>query len=361
MPQARPAKSATPRQARARRPGVAVLPRSEVFAGIDWDFASLTRGAPGSDLWPTTWADDGHLYAAWGDGGGFGGSNRRGRVSLGIARIEGPADAWLGTNVFGGWQSEAAASFPGKAHGILSVEGVLYLVVTEQGHGWRRARSGRSHDHGRSWRFGAGDFEESGWDFDEPGGAFAAPALLQFGRDYAGARDAFVYAYSERRRNDANTELLLGRVLRERITERAAWRFFAGTAADGSPRWTADIREAAAVFRDPGGIAWGFQVSHHAPSGRYLLTRRRPAAAGGREGAWGVFDAPEPWGPWTTLVDYADWDAGTPLEGASRQILYHFPSAWMEPDGTLWLVASLEDAFHVLRGRLRAREPAAGR
>src|SRR5207248_548699 len=63
----------------------APYPRSPLIAGITWHWETLTTGAPGSDLWPVTWGPDDHLYAAWGDGGGFGGSDSDGRVAMGFA------------------------------------------------------------------------------------------------------------------------------------------------------------------------------------------------------------------------------------------------------------------------------------
>ena len=88
-------------------------PPSPVIKDIQWDFAHLIRKAPGSDLWPVTWADDGHLYTSWGDGGGFGGTNSRGRVSLGFARIEGPPTAFKAVNVWGGHRGANRATFRG--------------------------------------------------------------------------------------------------------------------------------------------------------------------------------------------------------------------------------------------------------
>src|SRR5258708_29221854 len=76
----------------------APYPPSPVIGGITWQWNTYTTAALGSDLWPVTWGPDDHLYTAWGDGGGFGGSDSDGRVSLGFARIEGgPAD-FLGIN-----------------------------------------------------------------------------------------------------------------------------------------------------------------------------------------------------------------------------------------------------------------------
>jgi hypothetical protein len=67
-------------------------PPSPVIAGLTLDWSTHQRHALGSDNWQLTWADDDHLYGAWGDGGGFGGSNDDGRVGLGFARIE---DQWF--------------------------------------------------------------------------------------------------------------------------------------------------------------------------------------------------------------------------------------------------------------------------
>jgi hypothetical protein len=39
-------------------------PASYVIDSITWDWATHTKAAPGSDLWPVTWADDGNLYTA---------------------------------------------------------------------------------------------------------------------------------------------------------------------------------------------------------------------------------------------------------------------------------------------------------
>ena len=86
-------------------------PPSPVIKRVAFDFETHKRRAPGSDNWAITWVGDDHQYAAWGDGGGFGGTNGDGRVSLGVARIEGPADKYRGVNVWGGKEAQNAAKF----------------------------------------------------------------------------------------------------------------------------------------------------------------------------------------------------------------------------------------------------------
>src|SRR5689334_843462 len=103
----------------------APYPASPVIESANWDFANLMRLAPGSDLWPITWASDDNLYASWGDGGGFGGTNGDGRVSLGFARIVGMPPDFKTINVWGGKKGVNPAAFGGKVSSLLSVNGVL--------------------------------------------------------------------------------------------------------------------------------------------------------------------------------------------------------------------------------------------
>src|SRR5436309_587373 len=83
------------------------------------------------------WLGDGSLLAAWGDGGGFGGTDREGRVSLGLARLEGTPPDVKGINVNGGKDALHVASFPdhGKVGGM--------LAVGERVYGWLNAQDGK--------------------------------------------------------------------------------------------------------------------------------------------------------------------------------------------------------------------------
>jgi hypothetical protein len=73
----------------ARKPP---YPPSPVITGIDWAPASsIIRKARGGDNWPLTWADDNHLYTAYGDGRGFEPPIDV-KLSMGLSRIAGAAD-----------------------------------------------------------------------------------------------------------------------------------------------------------------------------------------------------------------------------------------------------------------------------
>jgi hypothetical protein len=336
-------------------PGQAApYPPSPLIQSITWDFGGLIRRAPGSDLWPTTWADDDNLYASWGDGGGFGGTNRAGRVGLGVARIEGTAENFVGYNVFGGGTAEVQVSFTGKSNGMLSIDGTLYMSITEEGR-WLRLKIGRSIDHGRTWTFKPGDrISHAGWDFAEPDGAFSDLTFLTFGRDYQGARDSYVYAYSaEDRAKDPDgtrsKDIGMFRVPKDQIVHRRAYEYFMGLDGGGRPRWTPDITKRQPVFNDPNGVGWGVRVTYSPGLDRYLLT-----AWHGKSGGWGIFDAPEPWGPWSTAAYYDCWIDPTFKFG------FTFPQKWMSADAkTMHMIFSgtgVYDSFNVIKATLTRRQ-----
>jgi CubicO group peptidase (beta-lactamase class C family) len=329
-------------------------PPSSVIAQLQWaPRETIVRQAPGSDNWPLTWGDDDHLYTAYGDGRGFV-PHVPEKLSLGLARIEGPPQAFRGVNLRSPTIEQHGDGPAGKkASGILMVQGVLYLWV-------RNAASAQlawSHDRGQTWHW-------ADWKFTT---SFGCPTFLQFGPDGAGALDGYVYVYSPD--SDSAYELadglVLARVPRQRISERAAYEFFAGLDARGQPRWTHDLAQRQPVLVHPG-RCYRTSVSFHRGLGRYLCVQTMPAPGTSRgrdgrvdtrfEGGLAIFDAPQPWGPWTTVFYTQRWDVG-PGDTAS------FPTKWMDLEGqTLWLVFSGDDAFSVRQVRLhlaQAASPAA--
>ena len=147
--------------------------------------------------------------------------------------------------------------------------------------------------------------------------------------------------------------MVLARVAKDRIREREAYEFFARLAPDGKPRWTRDIEHRGAVFEHRG-RCYRSGVSYNAGLGRYLWCQIHPGSKDSRgprfQGGFGVYDAPEPWGPWRTVYFTEEWDVG-PGETSS------FPPKWMSVDGkTLHLVFSGDDCFSVRRATLKVDE-----
>lgn len=319
---------------------------SPVIRSITWHSETLTSSAPGSDLWPVTWGPDGHIYTSWGDGGGFGGTNSDGRVSMGFARLEGPPEKYVAVNINGGKNGKHPASFPrkGKTGGIVFVDGVFYAWLNRQDGSWPSVNHSLiwSDDRGASWK-------ESSWKWPKGEGNFQPNTFLQFGRDYAGARDEYVYFYGRNGTAWAKgTHGYLGRVHRAKLKVRDAYEFFAGLDAEDTPIWSPDVNERKPHFTDPAGVE-GIQVIYHAAIRRYLLTVHR-----GDQGTLGIFDAPEPWGPWTTVAYYDNWLdlKGT---GARREMLFiNIPTKWIYADGkTLWVIfTGGQDRFNLVQATL---------
>ena len=282
------------------------------------------------------------MYTAYGDGNGFEPFIAQ-KLSLGFARIAGTPPRVTAENIrtpTGEATGDGAAGK--KASGLLMVDGVLYLWARNAGN----SQLAWSSDRGKTWTW-------ADWKFTA---SFGCPTFLNFGKNYAGARDDFVYVYSHD--SDSAYEpadrMVLARVPKTRIRERSAYEFFAGLDGDGRPVWTHDLARRGAVFAHHGRCA-RHAVTYNAGLGRYLLVQPLAGPAsrdpkGRRDtrfsGGLAIYDAPEPWGPWTTVFFTDRWDVG-PGETAS------FPTKWMSADGrTLHLVFSGDDSFSVRQATL---------
>ena len=319
---------------RAAVPDVrAPYPPSRVIDAIAWDgVARIVRLAEGSDNWPNTWAADGDLYTAYGDGWGFNPRVEK-KLSLGFAKISGDAAAPIGTNIRSPTGERTGDGRSGeKASGLLSIGGTLYMFVRNAGN----SRLAWSSDGAVTWSW-------SDWRFDV---SFGHPAFLNFGRDHAGARDRYAYVYSPDHDSayEAADRLVLARVPADRIRERQAYEFFAGLDPSGQPRWSADVAKRVAAFAAPKQV-YRSHVSYHPHLKRYLLCQVLPGTDARFEGGFGVYDAPEPWGPWTTVYFTPRWDVG-PGESCS------FPTKWMHANGAAMLFSG-NDAFSVRRMSFR--------
>jgi len=320
----------------------APYPASTVIGGIEWaPVETIIRRAEGSDNWPITWADDDNLYTAYGDGWGFE-PKVDVKLSLGFARITGSPGDLKGSNIRSetGERTGQGADGP-KASGIVCVKGILYLLVRNVGDSqvvW-------SDDHAQTWHW-------CDWRFET---GFGAPTFLNFGRDYAGARDDYVYLYSHD--SDSAYEpadrMVLARVPRDRIRAREAYEFFLGIDGSAAPQWTRDLRDRGAVFVNPG-RCYRSGISYNAGLKRYLWCQTFPDGKDERgprfQGGFGIYEAPEPWGPWRTAFHAETWDTG-PGE-TSR-----FPTQWMSADGrTCHLLFSGDDCFSVRRAQVHGEE-----
>ena len=312
------------------------LPRSPVIREMTWaPPETIVRKAKGGDNWPLTWTADDALFTAYGDGWGFE-PHIEPKLSLGFSKVTGGPQDFEGVNVRSETGEQTGQGPSGKkASGMLMVDGVLYMAVRNA----RNAQLAWSEDGGLSWGWADWRFETS----------FGAPSFLNFGKDYAGARDGYVYLHSQ----DADSayegadRLVLARAPKDRVREKEAWEYFSGIEG-GEPRWSVDPAERAGVLENPGRI-YRSSVSYNAGIERYLACVILPEEDTRFEGGFAVYDAPEPWGPWTTAYYAEHWDVG-PGETC------HLPTKWMS-DGakTVHMVFSGDDHFSVRRATITLR------
>jgi hypothetical protein len=328
------------------------LPPSPVINGVRFDWSTLRVEARGSDNWPTTWAANGHQYSVWGDGGGFGGSNQDGRVSLGVARIEGDWGDYRGYNVFGGVNAEAPATFEGKGYGIAAIDGILYLWRSGAGSmqaAYEFQKLYISRDWGRTWQDTGVEFRQS--TFQDSAGFFG-PTFLQFGQDYQGARDQYVYMYAPEIKSSnfevmKPGEITLMRVPRDSLTNQSRYEFFAGLSG-GNPTWTSDPDGRQPVLSNGNDGVMKTTAFYNPGLNRYFLITEHSEMFGGNIA---IYDAPEPWGPWTTVLFEVQWGAG---HIDLTAFTWNIPTKWLSSDGKrftmIWSGTGSNDNWNTIRG-----------
>jgi CubicO group peptidase (beta-lactamase class C family) len=293
---------------------------------------TVLRMAKGSDNWPSTWAGDGHLYTAYGDGNGFlPGTDIK--LSLGLCRVEGDPPDLKGVNIrTTSGERVGDGKFGPKASGMLMVDGTLYMLVRN----FHNARLAWSEDQGRTW-------EWADWRFTC---GMGCPTFLNFGKNYEGARDRYVYVYSNNEESayKASDEMILARVAKDRLRQKESYEYFAGHGPDQNPLWSTDYQQRKAVFTNPG-KCYRSGITYNAGLKRYLWCQIIPVSDRGTakgprfKGGLAIYEAAEPWGPWKTVYYTMDWDMG-PGETAS------LPTKWMSEDGrSCYLLFSGNDCF----------------
>jgi len=317
---------------------VAPYPESQVIRSIVWaPTNTIVVQARDGDNWPVTWADDDAIYTTWGDGTGFAPKVER-KLSSGFARVTGGPEDFRGVNVRTDAEQLGQGRTGLKGWGILSVDGVLYLWFGHADKKGGAAQLAWSKDHGKTWAF-------ADWKFPE----FGLIGFVNYGKDYQGARDEFVYAYShDGPKADVPADrFIMMRAPKHKLTEKSAWEFYEKLDAKGQPVWTQDIMKRGGIFQH-GDACLRSAMTYNAALKRYLWWQHVPLPKGSSDrgdtrfaGGFGIYDAPEPWGPWTTAYFTKEWDFGPGEHG-------DFPAKWMSADGkTLHLVFSGIDAFCV--------------
>ena len=302
---------------------------------IYFDWSTYHQLAPGSDNWPLTWCEDDHQYTSWGDGGGFGGTNLEGRVSLGFARITGPLDTLQTLNLWGGLDPVAEAEFTGKVTSMLCVAGNLYA--------WHSPGAGASafdyqqlilsEDKGVTW-------QEDAFPASRVDGCSGCPGLpysIDYGKNYAANQDGYVYTFWIEIQDTNLWDVQVPGVLwltrapvaNRAFADAANWDWLTGIDGNQNPAWGA-LANRAPVLEDPDGLMRGSAI--HLPGlERFLMISNHTERA---EGHIAIWEAPNPWGPWSLIQKEDHWPQDDPSAPVGANFSFgSFSPKWMSPDG----------------------------
>ena len=270
-------------------------PQSPVIASIAVEGEPLEPFPSEGDLWMNTWADDDALYSGWGDGKGV--NLDHAWTDCGIARFTGDLPNLSAEEML---HSAPTPEPPvnDKPSSLLYIDGRLYgHFHSPLGDAWLGFLAW-SDDKGKTWTRD-GFYRE--WEMAPPDGSpwcrdrnskFRCAFFINMGKNYDLNRDGYVYALGIGTEWNWLGGAYLARVPRKRLLDYSAWRYFAGMQGE-KPRWSESQFDAVALP----GVLTEDQASamYHPQLKRYLLLTR-----------YHLYDAPQPWGPWSYAGTWTD-------------------------------------------------------
>jgi len=315
-------------------PEFMIIPKSTFFKGFEWTGNRI--GYPETDIkgdtYPCTWAADGEIYASSGDP--LWGESIDG---LDTEKFSGMAPDFKITkfrhmNDYTGWGGNGP-----KPSGMISVDGILYLAFQNL----RRLTippQSRNSQPGADAHIVYYNMNVNPWQPDWvptlpniknpmfPGYKFGGPAFVQYGKDNADARDEYVYAISSDQW-DNGSNLRLGRVPKDAVVEAGKWEWVKAFDIDGMPVWTNKLEDAIPILSMHRRLGCPEMV-YLASCDRYLLLSWHLKGDFDAEGGTDllIFDAPNPWGPFT-LVQYEEFWEGKAFTPYCPRV----PLKWFDP------------------------------
>lgn len=278
-------------------------PQSSVIRSVKPEGLPVVPFESDGDLWFSTWADDGNLYSGWGDGRGP--LNDAGTipwVDCGIAKLTGNLPD---LKVEAMYRQDETPPLPvnDKPSSLIYLDSCLYGQFHSPLGDARIGYLAESIDYGKNWsRIGYFGENEKQTDSSSPWlrenkSPFRCLFFINMGQNYNLNTDGFVYALG------IGTEwhwmglrVFLTRVRKENIEDYQAYEYFAGYAKNEEPIWTEDQSGAKPV---KGLLTFGQgSAIYHPGIKRYLFMTD-----------FDVFDAENPWGPWTYAGSWTRWKA----------------------------------------------------
>ena len=275
--------------------------QSSVISSVRVEGSPIEAFPSNGDLWLSTWADDNKLYSGWGDGPGpLYDAGPNSGVDCGLVQITGDLP-----NVKPQTQYRQDVNPPlainDKPSSLIYLDSCLYGQFHSPLGDARIGYLTVSKDYGIHWKrigyFGENEKrpeDASPWLRDNHS-PFRCLFFINMGQNYSLNTDGFVYALG------IGTEwhwmglrVFLTRVKRENISDYGKYEYFAGYLKHDQPKWSSQQSAARPV---DGLITFGQgSAIYHPGIKRYLFMTD-----------FDVFDAPNPWGPWTYAGSWTTW------------------------------------------------------
>ncbi|NND04969.1 MAG: hypothetical protein HKN87_01195 [Saprospiraceae bacterium] len=274
-------------------------PASQKIREVTFDTSTVLTFGSGSDQWPMTWSSDGTLVASWGDGYGWNGTAKTTRKrSIGVSKISGFPPSLTAEDT---WGAGMGQSF-GKPDALVAVHDVIHMFwVNGDSKYDDDSYAAVSYDQGLTWTLGTDRI------FSNLPAGFRVRGICQFGKANSRAMDGYLYIYFGYNRHP---DLYLARVDQQHIFEEDAYEWFTHLNGDGSASWHKSHHRKSAVFHDNQAYLWHISAFLHPDFNRIVLCkphydfdddRMTPFAPKSTMSGLGIFDAPYPWGPWSTI------------------------------------------------------------
>ena len=129
-------------------------------------------------------------------------------------------------------------------------------------------------------------------------------------------------------------KISLLRVIKSRMDSKSNYEYFAGLDGDGDPQWSFDINDRVPAFADANNGIMRTSVSYNEPLKRYILITQQVSRLRNENYHMGIYEAPEPWGPWSTIFfGNPETDLPEPLNHGSKTVYWNFSNKWLSSDG----------------------------
>jgi hypothetical protein len=152
-------------------------------------------------------------------------------------------------------------------------------------------------------------------------------------------------------------EIILMRVLKTGLAQANQYEYFTGMSGS-APNWSNSLGAAAPVFSDPVNGVMRTSVSYNPVLKRYLLTTQQVSRYKDNNAHIGIYEGPEPWGPWNTVLLENPYNSGlmkippsSELTIPVKTVFWNFSNKWLSSDGLRFVLVYTDyDTWTTIEG-----------